>query len=622
MTIQQIHLKNFRGFADTQIELGPYTILRGENGAGKSSILMALCWASTGVCRETHLNGSKWERLVSWGAENVGVKVSSDVTTWARSRGHGRGAAAHRLQMAGVDITSVEGVQGILYDRLGASEQILMALFDPLPIMDRDPQTQKVMISRVLKPDPIKVTPLMQKYAIENLASLEQIDKTVKELKEVTLRALNRELKTLQDKEFPKPVWPREGKTAAQLQAGYAQAKATRDELNRTIGGLEQRHQDLTAKLATAAFSEPLTDEDAATLREQVAEFTAKIEQADKQWIEANQALPALDKAVRDASAAMQKNLSDQLKARAALVPKPVECGATECPVLIQFANSDAAKTNAEHEATIERLEGGYKKLDREHKKALKQAEQARAEATELARRLAADKGTLGSCQVRLTAHDAAATSAQATAELEQVTTALAEQGRQLQTAQMIVTKGEKALGEIAQYELAMTQFEAYQENLRTTTAAVREVKQLIEQLISERSRVIDSRIGPITADMNAFLEPFHLGPVRYDLDAGFVADEGEAERWSDGERRQILEAAFRVAAAKATGIGVAVIEHSAPLTKGRERLLGKALMGSGCQIIQVHTTDEKTPPPPGAAWRTWWVERNGTGEARVVELT
>jgi len=623
MKISQIHLKNFRGFPNAPIEFGDYTILRGDNGAGKSSILMALAWAATGICRETHLSGAKWERLVSWGADSVGVKVVSDIATWARQRGSGRGMGGHRLQVAGVDSANVDTCQALLYERMGGNEQLLTALLDPLPIMDRDPQQQKVLISRVLKPEPVKITELMRKYSIESLASLEQIDRTVRDLKDVTLRSLNKDLKRLQDSAVERPKWPREGKTAEQLRSGHQQAQQQRDKINRELGAIERRKSDLEAAIAAGKTGgEALSEAAAANLAEAIEKLTATIARNEPLWADAEQKSKGATAERQKASEAMQKNLAEQLRVKGLITPEPVECPAKACPVLAAFADSPAAKENAEQQAKLKRLEGAYTKLDKEQKKAIQAEQDAQAAAAALAEGLRAARETLRESTLRLESHRAAATASQHEAGLAAVTAELDAAKQKLSTVQMILTKAETALEEIADYERTDQKATAYMADLEATTAGVREVKELVKQLESERTRIVESRIGAVVKAMNEFLRPFGLGPVRYELDSGFGTETWEAERWSDGERRQILEAAFRVAAAKTTGIGVAVIEHAAPLSKTRERLLAKALMGSGCQIIQVYTSDEKTAPPAGAAWRTWWVERNGTGEATATELT
>ena len=46
---QSIAVSNFKNLADVRVDLGPFTVLMGKNGAGKSSFLQAIDLASWAV---------------------------------------------------------------------------------------------------------------------------------------------------------------------------------------------------------------------------------------------------------------------------------------------------------------------------------------------------------------------------------------------------------------------------------------------------------------------------------------------------------------------------------------------------------------------------------------------
>ena len=48
--INKISIKNFKSLAETSVELGPFTVLVGGNGSGKSSFLQAIELISWAVC--------------------------------------------------------------------------------------------------------------------------------------------------------------------------------------------------------------------------------------------------------------------------------------------------------------------------------------------------------------------------------------------------------------------------------------------------------------------------------------------------------------------------------------------------------------------------------------------
>lgn len=99
MRIKEVALNNFRSHRSTKITgMGKFVVLLGLNGAGKSTILDAIAYALTGVCRGVDDRGVGGEHLVtSFAADadqakkpkSFGVSVVADKGTIVRGLGEG-----------------------------------------------------------------------------------------------------------------------------------------------------------------------------------------------------------------------------------------------------------------------------------------------------------------------------------------------------------------------------------------------------------------------------------------------------------------------------------------------------------------------------------------------------
>lgn len=116
MQIPTITLKNFRGYEDTTLDLGPRTLLAGENGSGKSTVIDAIAWVLTGRCRGVDGKGSGQKDLIRAGAAEMSVAL--DVQPL--------GFISRSLALNGSPICSMK--PDAILAKLGVSEGMLQAV--------------------------------------------------------------------------------------------------------------------------------------------------------------------------------------------------------------------------------------------------------------------------------------------------------------------------------------------------------------------------------------------------------------------------------------------------------------------------------------------------------------
>lgn len=115
MRIQRIELQNFRSYEQRTITLDePRTLLIGENGTGKSTLIDAVAWCLTGRCRGVDGRGAGQKDLIRVGADQATVSVVLD--GWKVTRTVGKTGSA----------TATVKTDTILA-KLGATEAMLLA---------------------------------------------------------------------------------------------------------------------------------------------------------------------------------------------------------------------------------------------------------------------------------------------------------------------------------------------------------------------------------------------------------------------------------------------------------------------------------------------------------------
>jgi hypothetical protein len=74
----QVSISNFRGIKDAEFDLANITIIGGENGAGKTSIMQAISAALTGECPVKDLKKQDYKYLVKIGKTTANIEIKNE----------------------------------------------------------------------------------------------------------------------------------------------------------------------------------------------------------------------------------------------------------------------------------------------------------------------------------------------------------------------------------------------------------------------------------------------------------------------------------------------------------------------------------------------------------------
>ena len=223
MQINKIHLKNFRNHLDTTIEFGANNLIVGPNGAGKSSVLDALSFVFTGLCRGTDKGGRGTTRLITIGYEKEGfaLDVGTDLGSFQRAHDQGPGS------VVGKAIT----------EAVRSRSDVLLALFHPGAFLDLPPADQAALFAALAAPEDISET---CKEVLAGSLAASSMPKTMEELDALYERLLNnRKLSKAKVKEFrvtpqiPEKELPADlrGMTPGDIKTSKALSQKQMDEL-------------------------------------------------------------------------------------------------------------------------------------------------------------------------------------------------------------------------------------------------------------------------------------------------------------------------------------------------------------------------------------------------------
>ncbi len=146
MKIESIALKNFRCHADLRVplNLAPITVIGGENGAGKTSILAGLEYVLTGRCHWTDGRGAGADTLIRHGAGKAAVSLELDGDSQVVR------TIPNALVFDGA-VGVLKDDQVVLFKQLGlegaATDQVLAAL-NCGNFLDLSPQDQQTLLFR------------------------------------------------------------------------------------------------------------------------------------------------------------------------------------------------------------------------------------------------------------------------------------------------------------------------------------------------------------------------------------------------------------------------------------------------------------------------------------------
>lgn len=627
MKLQALGLKNFRQHENIVLQFSDYTILRGPNMAGKTSIMLGISWALTGANSFTTRDGKNWEHLIRNGSDPRKITATLSIEDFGHIE-RSRAAKGHQLLLPDATSVSATKNQSVLYERLGVHPEVLSVVLDPKPFIDRDASAQRDALTKALRPEKIEVTEAMKQHGITNIIGAEHLQAIIKEQKNDVLRALNAEARTLekQRSDRQRPTWPFKGRTEEAIKRAYEEAVSKKEAAAALCTELRLKLLQVAEKLeADFQVFEILPDQE----RIQLAKL---LDQARKEVTAADQLKNDLGKNITElyekmkAATALTNELAGYghgIEVELAGLVDPVECSAPECPVLQshhmktlgQKQNLSTRKDELEKQFIAASQESTRLNELNTTEKANQQKAAATlkkwgASAVDLQQQLTNDETQRELKQV----YD---TERQSTEELRIEDTKLAselqEQENQLRILKGVVTKGDEALAKILEHHrlnaLASEWGQAAVKNMDQITAT----SSLIKALELLKKNIVGEHMDEFFQIMTDFLQPFAAGKLGYSWEEGFNVNGVPIAYESDGCALMMFEAAFRVAIAKTTGIGLVVLDQKAPLSRTNEQHLARQLLKSGCQVIQSYTTDVRgQAPPPGAKFTVWFIDRDG----------
>lgn len=143
MKIERLSISQFRCHDSLDVPLDRVTVIVGANGTGKSSIKAALEYALTGRCEWTDGRGSGADELIKHGIRQANITVGIE------GLGQIQRTVPNYLRVEGMDGPTTDQ-QKALYERLGASEQVLSALFNTGAFLSLDRAAQKTLLFGLL----------------------------------------------------------------------------------------------------------------------------------------------------------------------------------------------------------------------------------------------------------------------------------------------------------------------------------------------------------------------------------------------------------------------------------------------------------------------------------------
>lgn len=600
MKITNLTLENFGPYEKQSFALGQHNLFIGSNGAGKSSALRAICWALTGACHVTTADGKQSEKLIRTGADQMAVTLAiSPHGLIERTKGK-----KSNLILSWHDGRRLTENDVILRNTLSLPTETLMAMFDPVPILERDAKAQQAAMLRVLRPSQITVPDSLIKEGINVISGIESIEIMIKDRKDGTLRDLNRHAKYLDEHQpelpgdRPRNFDPVERERAyLELEAAHNKLTREMETISHAIGTFEER-----IRRAEEAGPEP-NEEQSQALAKAIAENAENLTAAryteksiaDKIQIGINNRTAAVT--ALGGHKTRLENIARRLVEIAAQ-PK-FECPADACPIIkdlaaradteVQSLASEHATVEAKADTLSAEIEDIETKIE-EHQASMQAAIEARAR---LEQRHA---------EFRVLAHDAErlakvhAEAKVARDSLEAAKERLADLRQRAGTASELRTKQGQAMERFREWQAKDEALRKWREEVASTSAAIDKQRRIISDLETLRKTLVGDRSEQFLNIIREFLWPFGITDVNYTFDGGFTVAGRGAEMLSDGQKTMMFEAGFRSAIATLTGADIVVLDDLAPMTDGFRGLISAQLDQTGHQIIECVVSDNPEP--------------------------
>ena len=622
--IHKLALKDYRSHELTRMDLDNFNLLVGPFGSGKSSCLHALALLLCGSNMQVNLKGQGLRDEIRYGAEEFTLAANLNGNTQVERKVN---SDKHTMGLNG-NFQNVAKNQAVLMASLHATEDLILALLDPRIFLDRDEASQKKTLIQFMRQGEIKVPVTVAKLGLTfEIQSASHIDTLIKEVKEERIRKLNRERGEM-EASLPE-VQEFEPNRLKEVKFDLGRLHTKRDQAIRQDEAAKHYKSELerlnqaVVQACSDACPPPTRDFSVKDAKESLAhsikeaedrvEFLSKqVQDLREAFRKKQEALSEGERQVARANATVA-NLEGQ---QATVGKMGKKCGVIDifnCPL----EDKDKKKMGGILSGNLEVERKNVKALE----KALATFQQQKAEVEAVGKKATEDKATvertLTDLQAKLARVEAAAK------DYERHMDTQAPEGSTLDLA--------KISEEIASKEIDKANLERVEQEVATRAIRVKEIQsnvakcaelaQAVEELTKLKQDIMAKASGGFLTEMREFLKPFGLGEVELKTDPfGFFINSLPGKQLSGGQR-VLFDAALRVAAAKASGLGVIGLDDANKLGEETRKLLAEALGNAKIQCILICTTDKKPSAMRGV--KIWWFENTNPplGPTKVTEL-
>ncbi|MFA4972870.1 MAG: AAA family ATPase [bacterium] len=625
MKITTIKLKDFRNHLETEIDLAPLTIIKGNNAAGKTSIRHAIEVALTGRAEFTDRGGRGLSDALRVGAKKGLVVVAIDEL----------GEVARSISPSGSSLQvsdwtgTATAQQDLLYSKLGADADLIAALLNVSQFITLPPREQKEMLFQLARPE-ISAGQLMG--AVNDYAESQGAGNLLDELRSLIATPetvgpdwLDQAYKLIFEarKEAKKERDTLSGKLEGMEVAEDVPPAGQLPELERQIAELTTLRENHLKKVAAAeAAGERRASlaEREQNIKNSIEALSLPMENSGEDPEELAAALETLEARLEEARRASYE-VQGEIKGIDSALPALKDWDGS-CPLAPGLIK--CAITATERKALIKDLGTKRKALVKNHEKAMKEAASVEGEKEEVAERIVEAERTeknaeyleslekeLESVQAELAALPEAVGLDLARSEIASLAERI-DRGKDIAARMKVAAEAAERAEKAASEATEATARAARLEHLATLFGPTGIKAKLLSKTMGaviERSAENLSLLTGGLYELDARSDPdFHL----------VVNGTIEMRQLSTSERMRVGIACAE-ALAHASGLRLLVIDDVEILDVGNRGLLSEWLRErmADHDTILVLSTAEEAQDPGVEGIRTYWVQ---AGEVRAVE--
>lgn len=605
MKFTSIKLTNVRSHKATTLNCERITIVRGANGAGKTTVGEAIKYALLGKCALTAENGAGAEDMITVGAKDMRIRL--DALQFAVDAHRTRSGLTQSVHSE----RSRQGPEAKAWIAANiAAPDVLAAVLDSGRFIDMADKDQKALLAGALASDPVaieeKIIPLLGligKDGWKELSSASQVDV----LYDAAFKARAEAKKTLKTfGELTEPTLPEGCPTLEMVTDGLQAIESKRSAL------VAQRTRCLLAVQETnnkkrAAYVEKKNKLDAAK---------RTVEEMGDWVIDTGEEIDKLrrtrtDRGIAerlDSLIAENKVKAETLRTERARLTAPVQ---TECPACNRPYDNvipDHSKRLAEIATEMQVLADSLTRAQEDRRKL--------PDYEAIARKLENHQ----TASPKVAAAETIIKDLGAIAEPENVPANTAELDTEIEALGARLTKGREIKDEVVRYDEQVKQFTAAKARRADLETEIGELETLVAyfsdkgplkaKLIGGKFPGFVSRVNGVLGRFSFFcdvsLDPYTIGVAHANDDGTTYGPSLKLNQLSESQRFR-FGIALQVALAETTGVKLVVIDRCDMLTQdARKQLLNELDQGKLDQAFILATGEpfeDGLPTAPGVAF-------------------